>query len=275
MAKVDCRCYNLAYKTILMLGECMKKLASEIRYYFVVAVPGLLLVPLLLWGTDMLPGTPVADDSGRLLDVYRQFYGAVDEVATWLWLLSPYVLFLFIRQLMRYRRSQGNTEIGRAAAKGKLDLVESLVEAGADINAVDTTGQTPLHLAASNGNAGMVRMLLEDGAEPDLPDSSEGFSALHVAARAGDAHVADLLIRYGADLEARTRLQQTPLHLAAVNGHTEVTALLLKYHVRLDSRDADGMTALQLAEKCDHQDVCELIAHYADNSWPYLQISNG
>ena len=69
--------------------------------------------------------------------------------------------------------------------------------------------------------------------------------------------------------------QQTPLHLAALHGHAGVVAQLLRYHVRLDSRDADGMTAQQLAENNGHHNVVELITDYAENSWAYLQISNG
>lgn len=252
----------------------MKFLAKELRYFLTVTVLGLLLMPMLLWGIDELLGVPMPGGTGRLLSAYADFYGALDETVTWLWLLSPYALFLFLRLLFRSSH-QGSTDIGRAAAKGKVDTVESLVGSGADINAADAIGQTPLHLAAASGNIEMVTVLLEDGAELDLPEGRDGLSALHVAAQRGHEQVVDLLIRFGADMEARTRRQQTPLHLAALHGHAGVTAQLLKYHVRLDSRDADGMTALQLAEKYGRRQVAELIADYAANIWPYLQISNG
>lgn len=253
----------------------MKFLAREGRYFFAAVVFGLLLMPMLLWGIDWLLGMSAPGDSGRLLAGYRKFYGALDQVATWLWLLSPYVLFLFMRLLFGHMRLGNDTDIGRAVATGKVAEVESLVEAGADINGANTTGQTPLHLAVANGNAEMVRVLLEDGAELDLPDASEQCSALHVAAQNGDVDIVKLLVRYGADLEACTRRQQTPLHLAALHGHPGVVAQLLRYHVRLDSQDADGMTAQQLAVKNGHHNVVELITDYAENSWAYLQISNG
>lgn len=253
----------------------MKFLAREVRYFVIAAVAGLLLVPALLWGIDWLLEMPAPAAPGRLLSGYREFYGTLDETVTWLWLLSPYLLFLLMRLLFRGARPDDVTDFGRAVARGKVAEVASLVDSGADINAANASGQTPLHLAAANGDAGMVQVLLEDGAEFDLLDTGEGLSALHVAAQCGHEQVVDLLVRYGADLEARTMHQQTPLHLAALHGQAGVTAQLLKYHVRLDSRNAEGMTALQLAEKYGRRNVVELIADYTEKTWPYLHISNG
>ena len=239
------------------------------------AVAGLLLVPALLWGINWFLEMPAPAAPGLLLSGYREFYGALDETVTWLWLLSPYLLLLLMRLLFRGIPQDDATDIGRAAALGRVAEVESLVDSGADINAANASGQTPLHLAAANGDTGMVRVLLEDGAELDVPDSGEGLSALHVAAQCGHEQVVDLLVRYGADLEARTLHQQTPLHLAALHGQAGVAAQLLKYHVRLDSRNAEGMTALQLAEKYGRRNVVELIVDYTEKTWPYLHISNG
>lgn len=253
----------------------MNFLARESRYLLIAVMFGLLFVPAVLWGIDALLGVGTPAGPGHLLSGYRNFYGALDETVTWLWLLSPYFLFLVMRLLHNSSRPGGSTDIGRAAATGKVDAVESLLEAGADINSIDAAGQTPLQLAASKGNVEMVRVLLEDGADLDLPEARLGLGALHIAAQLGHADIVDLLVRYGADLESRTNHQQTPLHLAARHGQAGVTAHLLKYHARLDSRDTDGMTAQQLAEQHGHTDVVELISDYAKNTWPYLHISNG
>lgn len=253
----------------------MKFLAREARYFVIAAMAGMLLMPALLWAIDWLLQLPATAAPGRLLSGYREYYGALDEAVTWLWVLTPYSLFTLMRLLFRGRRPDPGTDIGRAAKRGEVAEVESLVESGADVNAANASGQTPLHLAAANGDADMVRVLIEDGAEFDMPDSGAGLSALHVAAQCGHERVVDLLVRYGADLEARTLHQQTPLHLAALHGQSGVTAQLLKYHVKLDRRDAEGMTALQLAEENGHRDVVGLIADYTEKTWPYLHISNG
>lgn len=253
----------------------MKFLAREARYFVSAAVIGLLLVPALLWGVDWLLQLPAAAAPGRLLSGYREYYGALDEALTWLWVLSPYLLFTLMRLLFRDRRPNHRADVARAAQRGEVSEVESLVESGADSHAAKAGGQTPLHLAAANGDADRVRVLIEDGAEFDVPDGDEGLCPLHVAAQYGHERVVDLLVRYGADLEARTLHQQTPLHLAALHGQAGVTAQLLKYHVRLDCRNAEGMTALELAEKYGHRDVAGLITDYTEKTWPYLHISNG
>ncbi|MDR4494861.1 MAG: ankyrin repeat domain-containing protein [Nitrospirales bacterium] len=54
-----------------------------------------------------------------------------------------------------------------AAAFGHVDTVQTLLDAGADVNAQDLTGWTPLHAAAFKGNMTIVRLLLEKGAIPE------------------------------------------------------------------------------------------------------------
>ena len=51
-----------------------------------------------------------------------------------------------------------------AAAFGHVDTVRALIERGADVNAKDLTGWTPLHAAAFKGNMQIIRLLLEKGA---------------------------------------------------------------------------------------------------------------
>ncbi len=60
---------------------------------------------------------------------------------------------------------EGITALHNAVCAGRTDVVEFLVcEAGADVNAGDTDGWTPLHCAASCGNVKLARLLVENGA---------------------------------------------------------------------------------------------------------------
>src|SRR5437763_503800 len=56
------------------------------------------------------------------------------------------------------------TELADAAAHGQLDQVKALIQAGADVNAYDWKGETPLHCAARNSRADVVQILIETGA---------------------------------------------------------------------------------------------------------------
>lgn len=57
-----------------------------------------------------------------------------------------------------------------AAAKGDLDTVQRLIEAGADVNAQDGKGRTALHHAANSNNADMIQLLAQQGADPTILD---------------------------------------------------------------------------------------------------------
>jgi len=117
----------------------------------------------------------------------------------------------------------------------------------------EQTASTPIHAAAENGDVGRVAQLLT--ADPslvhairrkDIPDQP-----LHVAALAGNRQVADLLLRYGADVNARGDQGMTPLHCAALNGNLDVAELLLKRGANPALKDDAGETALQLASRSD------------------------
>ena len=116
----------------------------------------------------------------------------------------------------------GHTALYKAAANGKADAVESLLEAGAEVDATDNAGQTVLMIAANTGQKEAVEHLLNDGARVDAR-SDAGITALHVAA---NTDVAGLLLDRDADVNARDNEGLTPLDWAQKKGNSEVAALL-------------------------------------------------
>lgn len=71
---------------------------------------------------------------------------------------------------------------------------------------------------------------------------------MHIAAWQGNASMVELLIRYGADVNAVDREQRTPLQSAAWQGHESVVWLLLKHGARGDQPCSQGATPLSIGE---------------------------
>ena len=92
------------------------------------------------------------------------------------------------------------------------ELARWLVANGADLNAADTRGNTPLHTRARS-RRGRVDVLLELGADVNAPGASIG-TPLHAAADSKNVENASKLLAHGADVDARNRDGLTPLELA-------------------------------------------------------------
>ena len=120
------------------------------------------------------------------------------------------------------KNKKGETALQTAVIKGEETTVRQLLEAGACPNTRDNAGWTPLHEA--RGRPELVEMLLEADALPSVPAGDDRMTALHEAALAGQAEVVRLLVRHGADREARDRMGRTPGQLA--QGHAKVLTVL-------------------------------------------------
>ncbi|XP_040894346.1 ankyrin repeat domain-containing protein 27 isoform X2 [Toxotes jaculatrix] len=80
--------------------------------------------------------------------------------------------------------------------------------------------------------------------------NADGFTPLHVAALHGHSPLATLLIRHGANVNARTNQSATPLHLASQNSHIQVVRFLLECNAKLNKKDHYGNTPLIQACLC-------------------------
>lgn len=138
-----------------------------------------------------------------------------------------------------------------AAAWGKLSALESLLDAGADIDSPGPGGLTPLCYSAQQGRAEVARQLVVRGARPGRADD-QGRTALHHAAAAGHREVVENLLAQGADLQACTAKGRTALHEAAWQGQGAVVELLLAHQADPQQPDGEGRSALALAELAGH-----------------------
>ena len=100
-----------------------------------------------------------------------------------------------------------------AVKSGDLAEVERLLNAGADIEARDRWGNTPLHYACINGHTEVARMLLDHGADVGARDQW-GDTPLHLACEWCAYNTIEILIERGADPGAQGEDGRTPLDYA-------------------------------------------------------------
>uniref|UniRef100_A0A8C1MQW2 Poly [ADP-ribose] polymerase n=1 Tax=Cyprinus carpio TaxID=7962 RepID=A0A8C1MQW2_CYPCA len=139
-------------------------------------------------------------------------------------------------------------ELFEACRNGDVSRVKRLVDS-VNVNAKDMAGRksTPLHFAAGFGRKDVVEHLLQTGANVHSRDDG-GLIPLHNACSFGHAEVVSLLLCSGADPNARDNWNYTPLHEAAIKGKIDVCIVLLQHGADPNIRNTDGKSALDLAD---------------------------
>jgi ankyrin repeat protein len=146
-----------------------------------------------------------------------------------------------------------------AAQRGRGDLVELLLNAGAEINARSHSGSTALMIAAEYGRKDMVELLLNAGADVHAKKNN-GIMALMVAAAVrNEKGIVELLLDRGADVHAKDKDGSTALILAACSGRKETLELLLDRGADIHEKDKDGSTALILAARWNRREMLKLL----------------
>ena len=159
------------------------------------------------------------------------------------------------------RDKLGETPLHIAVVRGYREIASLLIERGAEINAKDVRGLTPLHAAAWRGYRGAVDLLIDKGADINARDK-DAVTPLHTAALAGRKETVALLIEKGADVNAKNKNDLTPLHAAALAGDEETVAFLISKGADQNIRSKEGLTPLQLASQKNQLAVVELLRRH-------------
>ncbi|XP_068855221.1 protein phosphatase 1 regulatory subunit 12C-like [Aphelocoma coerulescens] len=197
------------------------------------------------------------------------------------------------RALLGGANADGISALHQACIDENMEVVQFLVESGADVNQADNEGWTPLHVAAACGCRHIAQYLLEHGADAaavtsdlELPLEVAEDEALEELLRAE-------LERRGVDVAAAKRAEEermlrdtrlwldsgqlrdcphpatgaSALHVAAAKGYIEVMRLLLAAGYDPDVRDKDGWTPLHAAAHWGVEEACRVLAeHLCDMS---------
>ncbi len=124
------------------------------------------------------------------------------------------------KSFINRKTQKGPTPLYMAARARNKGLVSSLIDAGADVNALGNYGHTPLMSAVSEGHLDVVKLLIEKGA--DINKKVKGATALTIAARKGHLDIVSLLIEKEADFEPNNKFGNTPIWYAYRFNHKKV-----------------------------------------------------
>ena len=159
-----------------------------------------------------------------------------------------------------HRDHNGDRALLWAAQHGHADVVRLLLAGRAAVESnADPHLITPLMQACRYGHLAAARVLIAAGADSRRRDHVND-TALHAAAISGNAELVALLLRAGADPNAKGKyLDDTPLHHAADFDRVEAARLLVSAGAHLDVRDHKGRTPLWSAASLDHPAIVEIL----------------
>jgi ankyrin repeat protein len=152
------------------------------------------------------------------------------------------------------------TPFMQAVERNDVRGVQRQIEAGTDVDALEANGDAPLVMAAYLGHSEIVRLLLEAGADVTAVDPGMKATALHAAAYAGRTEAARLLIAHGIDINRQgPRNGYTALHDAIWQGHVDTARVIIEAGADLQLKTRAGETPLAFARAKHRREIAEMI----------------
>lgn len=153
-----------------------------------------------------------------------------------------------------------NMALGCAIDKGRLEVAEMLIDAGASVNGVIKDGESALLIATKKRHLDIVRMLVRRGADVngEIRVGGRAVTALVLFATLGEEDMVDLLVELGADVNLLH-----PLHGACASGRLSIVCKLMARGASAEAIDDDGYNALDVAEELERDDVMAFLERRA------------
>ncbi|KAF3019778.1 hypothetical protein E8E14_011691 [Neopestalotiopsis sp. 37M] len=159
--------------------------------------------------------------------------------------------------------SQSRTALSYAAEGGSKRAVKKLIALGAEIQAKDQDGATPLSWALRHRQDAVVRFLLKRDTRLEASNTVDNQEELILASQSGLLRSVEWLLAKGTDPDAQDKdHRRTPLMWAVLNGHKEVVQALLDEEVRCELKDPFGQTALSLASRMGFEPIVRLLIEF-------------
>ena len=150
--------------------------------------------------------------------------------------------------------TRGDTGLILAMREGSMKVFPVLLNAsGIDLEQQARNGDTALMIAAFKANMPAVQALLAKGAAVN----KSGWSALHYAAASGDSEIVKVLVKQGADLDARSPNNTTPMMMAARGGFIYSVKVLSDAGADASLKNDIGMSAIDFARENGSTDIVD------------------
>jgi ankyrin repeat protein len=159
---------------------------------------------------------------------------------------------------------------------GKREAAVAMIADGADVNELAVDGTTALHWAVYSKDIELVEMLLDEGADPNARNDY-GASPMTVASEHGNYDIMKALVAADGDIESANSEGQTLLMAVARTGNTETAELLLDKGARVNASESwGGQTALMWAASQHQPAMIRLLLEHGaevnsrskDHDWP-------
>ena len=154
--------------------------------------------------------------------------------------------------------SEGLTPLSHAAKEDYAEMVDLLIQRGADVNKVCNQRKSSLWYACFKGALGVVEKLVNCGAILDSRDK-DGMTVLSVCALHGKDKIALALLGYRSSVHAKCNRDRTPLWYAVERCSIDVIRRLVEQGSNIDEFDDEGMSCLMRAASLGRNEVVELL----------------
>ncbi len=149
-----------------------------------------------------------------------------------------------------------NRHLIQASEKCQIDVAKALIEKGADINAANEQGITPLHWAVMKESREAVQLFVSSGANAGQSNKA-GYSPLDLACVGANLALIETFIKMGATVSGECK--NAALREATNKGQKEAIQFFLENGADVNGEDSDGNSALMLAYKNDAPEILRLL----------------
>ena len=171
------------------------------------------------------------------------------------------------------RDRRGLTPLHHAARCGHIELIQVLIDLGADMHAANRHGHVPLSIAVEEGQIESTECLLANGADPNARGGHYRGTVLHRAVLHRSLQMVNALLSAGADPNCRDANGKTPLHDAIGVGNQKIVArMLIAPGINITLRTGKtkyserGETALEYAKNRGKTRIVKMLEDYLDAS---------